>query len=91
MAQSTGPVLAAVGIVIGNNVLTQHVNLADEQRIVVGGIITAIGLSALERIAPGAAVTLAWLIVVGVTVVRINPNQPSPLESLLAWYSGTGK
>lgn len=90
MSESTGPILAAAGIVILNDVLTQHADPASDGRVVVGALIAAVGLSVLERVLPGAAVMLSWLVVVGVSVVRITPNVPSPLESLLAWYQGNG-
>jgi hypothetical protein len=86
MAGSTGPIMAAGGIVVFNNVIVMGQAPIENTRIVVGTLIAAGGLAMLERAAPQVATALAWLALVAVLLVRVTPNTPSPVESFQAWY-----
>lgn len=84
MARSTGPVLAIGAITAANEVLfaplagSGHVHF--NWRIVPAVAGLALGLAALERIAPDFAVGLAWLGVLTVLVVPVG-NAPTPVEN----------
>jgi hypothetical protein len=84
VARSTGPVLAIGAITAANEVLfaplagSGKVNF--NWRIVPAVAGLALGLAALERIAPEFAVGLAWLGVLTVLVVPVG-NAPTPLEN----------
>lgn len=87
MAESTGPVLAMVGVTLFNSVIVHRVPVWQDQNIVVAGAVVAGGLALLERVSPNLAVGLAWLGLVTVLLVRVQPQTPSPLESIAAWYN----
>lgn len=84
MARSTGPILAAGAITIGNQSLLngQPVNY----RVALATGIAAGMLGLLEQPLPGLAVALAWLALTTVVLVRTDPHNPSPVESLAAWW-----
>lgn len=86
MAQSTGPILAAVGIAVGDKVLVQNQPLPWKM-LIAGGF--AVGLFALaEPVAPDAVKMLSYLVVVGVLLG--GPNGTSPLVDLMNWVDGQG-
>ena len=84
MGRSTGPVLAIGAITAANEVLfaplagSGKVNFNWRLVPAVAGL--ALGLAALERIAPDFAVGLAWLGVLTVLVVPVG-NAPTPIEN----------
>ena len=86
MSASTGPVLAGVGALIGTNVLINDQPWSAQGRIAVAGAVVAVGLSALERPLPQAAVAFSWLFLAGILLVRTKPNTPSPAETFAAWW-----
>lgn len=86
MGASTGPVLAAVAVVVGNAVIIHDQTWASQARTVVGGAVVAGGLSLMEKPFPAASTAFAWLVLASVLLVRVNPNVPSPLESFAAWW-----
>ena len=88
MAASTGPVVAAVAIVVGNAVVIHDKSWASQARPVVGGAVVAGMLALTERALPQASVAFAWLILAGVLIVRTNPDVPAPLESFADWWLG---
>lgn len=85
MSQSTGPILAAGAIVAFNAIVVQGENPVDQTRTLIGTLVAAAGLSLLERPLPGVAVGLAWLALVGVLFVRVDPTTPSPVEAFSIW------
>lgn len=91
MSASTGPVVAAAAIVIGNAVVIHEQTIASQSRILVSAGVVAGGLFLAEQVAPQAAKTFAWLILVTVLLVRAQPNVPSPLESFAAWWGVPAK
>jgi hypothetical protein len=78
-------VLAAGAITLFNQSIIngQGVNF----RIPVGAGIAAGGLFLLEKVSEDMAVGFAWLILVGVLFVRMNPGEPSPIENFNNWYN----
>lgn len=83
MARTTGPILAVGAITLANKSLI-HGDPVD-WRIPVATGITA-GVFALgERAWQDGAVMLAWLALVAVLFVRIDPRQKAPVESFTDW------
>lgn len=83
MARTTGPILAVGAITLANKSLI-HGDPVD-WRIPVATGITA-GVFALgERAWQDGAVLLAWLALVAVLFVRIDPRQKAPVESFTDW------
>lgn len=87
MAESTGPVLAMAGVTLFNSVIVHRQSIDHQANILVAGAVVAGGLALLERLSPDLAVGLAWLGLVTVLLVRVQPNVPAPLESIAAWYN----
>lgn len=89
MARSTGPILAAAGLVMGNEVLV-HGKVPD-YRIPVAAAIAAGMLALLEKASPGVAVGLAYTSLVAVIFVRVDATTPTPAESMLKYLGYGGK
>lgn len=89
MARSTGPILAAGAITLGNQTVfnKQPINW----RIPIATGISAGTLALIERVSPGFAVGIAWIALVTVLVARVVPNEPTPVENALKWYEQGGK
>lgn len=85
MGASTGPILAAGAISLGNEMIVagKPINL----RIITGTAIAAGGLVLIERLSPGLAKGLAWLALMTVLLVRVDPDVPAPLEAFNTWYN----
>ena len=88
MSESTGPILAAGGIVIFNAVVVNTKTPSSQTPVFVAALISAAGLSLWERAMPRTAVAVAWLALLATLIVRVDPQTPSPLESFGAWYNG---
>lgn len=88
MSASTGPILAAGGIVIFNAVIVNMKVPQSQTPVAVATLLAAAGLSLFERAMPRTAVALAWLALAGTLLVRVDPSTPSPIESFGAWYNG---
>ena len=86
MSATTGPILAATAVVVGNAVIIHDKTWASQSRAVVGGAVVAIGLNVMEKALPGAARTFAWLVLATTLLVRVNRDVPSPLESFADWW-----
>jgi hypothetical protein len=87
MAQSTGPVLAMVGVTLFNDIVVRGFDAQQEMRVVVAGGVVALGLGLLERASPNTAMGLAWLGLITVLLVRPAPGKDAPLESIANWYN----
>lgn len=87
MAQSTGPILAAGGIVFANKVIVQGDPPWTQATAQVGvaTLVAAAGLSLLGKAMPATASAIAWLTLATVLLVRVEPKTPSPLESFASW------
>ncbi len=87
MSASTGPVIAAGLITIGNRVVIQgHPTDNHVIQTAVGTAIVAGTLALVENILPGTATAAAWLILFAVILVRVDPTVPAPAEALATWY-----
>lgn len=80
MSRTTGPVLAIGGITMANNTLLN--NKPFDWRIAIATGISAGLFALLERGWEAGAVSLAWLALVTILLVRLDPKTPAPLESL---------
>jgi hypothetical protein len=79
-----GPILAVGAISLGNEVIIHGQKVS--MRIIVGTGLAAMGLSVLEDLIPGLGTGIAWLTLVTVLLVRINPAVPSPVETINDWF-----
>jgi hypothetical protein len=86
MGASTGVVFAIGGITLFNDVIINRKPIEQDVRVIVGTAIAAAGLALLERVSPRLAVGVAWVGLVTVLFVRVDPNVPTPVESFSAWY-----
>ena len=89
MAESTGPILAAGALVAGNAIIVNNRDPRSQTPVVVATLVVAAGLALAERPFPAAAVAFAWVTLMTVILVRVDPNTPSPAESFANWYEGT--
>lgn len=80
-----GPVLAIGAITVGNATLLHGQPL--DMRVPIATGIAAGGFVLLERLNEQIAVGLAWVALVAVLLVRMDPRVPSPIESLNAWWT----
>lgn len=86
MARSTGPILAIGGITIANQTLLNGQPLDWRVVVATGGAALLFGL--VEKASPELAVGLAYIGLVTVLLVRVDPKTPSPAESALKWWEG---
>lgn len=86
MARTTGPILTigAITMVNANLVHRQPVNW----RVPIATGLTAVMFALGEKGWEGGAVALAYLALITVIFVRVQPNVPSPVESILAFWEG---
>ena len=85
MAASTGPILAIGAITMGRQVIID--NEAPDWRVAIGTGIAA-GMFALAEKAVGNVATgIAWVGLLAVIFVRLDPKKPAPAEALLSMWS----
>lgn len=84
MARSTGPILAAGAITMANQSLLG--NQPPNFRVALATGAAAGMLSLLEQVLPDFAVALSWLALSTVLLVRVDPRNPSPVESFSDWW-----
>jgi hypothetical protein len=87
VSASTGPILAAAGIVAFNAVVVHEKTPMSQTPVFVAAALAAGGLSLWERAMPATATAVAWLALLGVLLVRVDPVTPSPVESFSLWYN----
>jgi len=80
-----------VGVTLFNDVIMLSRPPEHEIRVVVAGAIAGAGLALLERAWPAGAVGFAWLGLLTVLLVRIDPKTPAPLETFTDWWNKAGK
>lgn len=96
MAESTGWVLAAGGIVAVNEAVFvpaetgKTPDFGSVWRLLPATALLAVGLAGLERAVPQFATGVAKLLVLAVLVFPVG-NAPTPLANAAALVSGTGK
>jgi hypothetical protein len=88
MAKTTGPVLAMGGITLANRVLLNDKPI--DWKIPVATGIAAGAFALLEKGWEKGAVAFAWLALVTILITRVDPNVPSPVESLNNWWKTSG-
>lgn len=85
MSQSTGPILAVGAITLTNRVIFNGQPM--DWKVPIGTTIAALLFSGAERAIGPVAVGLAYLALVSVVFVRVDPAVPSPAESALKWFN----
>lgn len=88
MSRSTGPILATGVITITNQVIVHGQPM--DWRIPVATGLAAGAFALMEKGWEAGAVGLAWLALVTVLFVRTRPTVPSPVESLVDFWEGSG-
>jgi hypothetical protein len=88
MAASTGPILAVGAITLANRVVFNNKPMDWKVPIATG--IAAVLFAGAERAVGDVAAKLAYLALITVVFVRIDPSTPSPAESALAWFNERG-
>lgn len=83
--RTTGPVLAIGGITVANQTLLNGKSI--DARVLIATGIAAGAFALAERAYEPLAVGLAWTALVAVLFVRMDPNTPSPIESLNTWWN----
>jgi hypothetical protein len=83
--RSTGPILATGGIALFNEVILAGKPI--NWRIPVGTAVAAGALALVENPLPELAVGIAWLALVGILFVRMDPNVKAPLENFADWWN----
>lgn len=83
MADTTGPILAIGGITLANKSLLHGQPF--DWRIAIATGLSAGMFALLEKLWHGGAVAFAWLALVTVLLVRLDPKTPAPLESAAKW------
>lgn len=83
MARSTGPILAVGAVTIANQSLLAKNPQPIDFRIVPATAVAAMGLALLEKVSEPLAVGLAWISLVTILLVRIDPKAGAPAENIL--------
>lgn len=85
MARSTGVVLAVGAITMGNSVIVnaQEINW----RVPIATGIAAGMLALVEKVSEPLAVGIAYIALITVLFVRVQPNVPAPVESFNNWWN----
>lgn len=86
LARSTGPILAVGGISFARGFILDGAD--PDWRIVAGTAVAAAMFAGAERVFPEAVPALAWLALVTVVFVRIDPRTPAPAEALMTFLKG---
>jgi hypothetical protein len=84
MAESTGPILAVGALTLANRVVFN--DRAMDWKVPIGTAIAAVLFAGAEKAVGRSAVWLAYLALVTVVFVRVDPEVPAPAESALRWY-----
>ena len=84
MAASTGPILAIGAITVVNRSVFNDRPV--DWRVPTATAVACVLFSGAERAFGQAAVYLAYLALITVSVVRLDSKTPSPAESALAWF-----
>jgi hypothetical protein len=86
MARSTGPILAMGAITIVNQTIVHDEPM--DWRVPIATGLAAGAFALMERGWEEGVVGLAWLALVSVLFVRLKPNIPSPVESIVSFWEG---
>lgn len=84
MAASTGPVLAVGAITLANRTIFNDEPM--DWKVPIGTALAAVLFAGAERAVGQTAVRVAYLALITVVFVRVDPKVPSPAESALKWF-----
>lgn len=84
MAQTTGPILAIGAITLANQSVFHDEDV--DWRIPIATGLAAGMFTLAEKAWPEGAKGIAWVALISVLFVRLNPSVPSPVESALKWW-----
>lgn len=82
--RTTGPVLATGAITLANNVIFNSKPF--DWRVPVATGIAAGAFALAEKAWPEGATALAWMALITILITRVDPNVPSPVETLNNWW-----
>lgn len=85
MSESTGPVLAIGALTVFNQSVFNDKPM--DWKVPVGTAVAVVLFSGAERVIGRGAVYFAYLALVTMTFVRVDPTIPTPAESALAWFN----
>lgn len=85
MSESTGPILAVGAITVGNRVIFNDEPM--DWKVPIATAIAAVLFAGAERAVGRTAVYVAYLALISVVFVPIDPKIPSPAESALGWFN----
>ncbi len=91
MARSTGPILAAGAITAFVALVIEERPVLDAPKIAVSTGIAAGGLYLMEKAWPQGAVALAWMALLTVLLVRVDPKVKAPAEAVSDWLAKAGE
>jgi hypothetical protein len=86
MPRSTGPILAVGAITVVNTTIVNGQDMNWKVPVATGIAAGTFALS--EKMWKEGTVALAYLALVAVLFVRINPGVPAPTESFVKWIEG---
>lgn len=85
MARTTGPIIATAAITVGNSTILNKDPM--NWRIPVAAAIAAGFLALAERASAPLATGIAYISLLTVLFVRVNPAKPAPVENFLSWWN----
>lgn len=86
MAKTTGIILTIGGITLANKVIVNGEPV--DWRIPIATGLAAGAFALGEKLWEPGAVGLAYLALVTVLFVRVDPQSPTPVENFNKWYNG---
>lgn len=89
MAQSTGPILAIGGITLLNQTILNGHSI--DWRVPVATGFAAGAFALMEKANASITVGVAWIALLTVLLVRVDPKTPAPVETLLRYWNGGKK
>lgn len=88
MSASTGPIVAAGAITLFNDLVINRKTWQQDAKVVGATAIAAGGLFLMEQASPELARGIAWIALVTVLFVRVDPATPAPVEAFNKWFNG---
>jgi hypothetical protein len=85
MAKSTGVIIAVGGVTMFNQVILHNQDI--DWRVPVGTAFAAVTFSFLEKVNQPLTVGVAWVALLTVLLVRIDPKKEAPVETLLKFWN----
>lgn len=86
MAESTGPILLAGAITLGNQSIVNGKPV--NWRVVMATPILALIMAGVEKPLPKLATGLSYIALITILFTRVDPAVPSPTESFVTWWEG---